>query len=492
MSIPVNKIVNVTLAATPKFPGRKGFGLLNLVGTSNRIPEVERYRIYADIDGVAEDFQASDNEYEAAQVFFAQAPRPSQLMISRRINTAGGTQGRRIGSTDHDDMTLINDMPPSSLLLTVDGVEHTVTGISFAAATDYLTTASILSAALAGASVPATAAYVTDHFEIISNSTGVSSTVILTAPEGGNVATTLGLLTSQGATSVTGTGGAGLEDPNAYLNAMQAKNSSWYGIIYADPTVSEADIKATALWVEARTKVFGYTTADADAKNPSDTTNLGYFFKNGNYHRTFGVWHNETEGEYAAVSAFARAFTVNFNGSNTTITLKFKQLPTIPPVEITENERLALVGFNLNYYTEFGESAMLAEGVMADGTFFDEVHGLDWQVNAIETNVFGYLYTRTTKVPQTDKGTAAIVQQCNKALDEGVRNGLLAPGVWHGDDLGEIKSGDLLPKGYYVYVQPVDEQNQSDREARKAPPIQIIAKGGGAIHFADIALTFER
>jgi len=135
---------------------------------------------------------------------------------------------------------------------------------------------------------------------------------------------------------------------------------------------------------------------------------------------------------------------------------------------------------------------MLAEGVMASGKFFDERHGLDWLQNAIETNVFGYLYTRTTKVPQTDKGVAALVQQTEKALREGVNNGLLAPGVWNGMDLGEVSSGDFLPKGFYVYAQPVAEQNQSDREARKAPPIQVIAKGAGAIHFADITVTFER
>jgi hypothetical protein len=73
-----------------------------------------------------------------------------------------------------------------------------------------------------------------------------------------------------------------------------------------------------------------------------------------------------------------------------------------------------------------------------------------------------------------------------------VNNGLLAPGVWNGGDLGEMKTGMFLPKGYYVYAQPVAQQNQSDRDARKAPPIQAIIKGAGAIHFADITVTFQR
>jgi hypothetical protein len=117
---------------------------------------------------------------------------------------------------------------------------------------------------------------------------------------------------------------------------------------------------------------------------------------------------------------------------------------------------------------------------------------LDWLQNAVETNVFGYLYTRTTKVPQTDKGVAALVQQVEKACEEGVNNGLLAPGLWNGNDLGEVKAGDFLPEGYYIYAQPVALQNQSDREARKSPPIQGLLKGAGAIHSVSITLTFER
>ena len=38
----------------------------------------------------------------------------------------------------------------------------------------------------------------------------------------------------------------------------------------------------------------------------------------------------------------------------------------------------------------------------------------------------------------------------------------------------------------------MDEQAQSDREARKAPPIQIAVKLRGAIHFVDVAITVNR
>ena len=188
----------------------------------------------------------------------------------------------------------------------------------------------------------------------------------------------------------------------------------------------------------------------------------------------------------AHFSAAARASTVNFDLADSTITLKFKQLPGVTPSIITESERRGLTSKNINYYTNFGKSRMLAESTMAqDGVFIDEVHGVDWLQNAIETNVFGYLYAHPTKVPQTDKGVAALEQQVRLALQEAVRNGLIAPGT-------NYLTGEFMEKGFVTWAQPVGEQNQSDREARKAPPIYFLAKGAGAIHSVDIAGVFQR
>jgi hypothetical protein len=55
-----------------------------------------------------------------------------------------------------------------------------------------------------------------------------------------------------------------------------------------------------------------------------------------------------TSSKYAALSAFGRAFTVNFNGSNTTITLKFKQEPGITYETLTANQAAALDAKNCN------------------------------------------------------------------------------------------------------------------------------------------------
>ncbi|EBC2494115.1 DUF3383 family protein, partial [Salmonella enterica subsp. enterica serovar Newport] len=112
-----------------------------------------------------------------------------------------------------------------------------------------------------------------------------------------------------------------------------------------------------------------------------------------------------TSSKYAALSAFGRAFTVNFNGSNTTITLKFKQEPGITYETLTTDQAAVLDAKNCNVFVYYqNDTAILQQGVMSSGDFFDERHGLDWLQNYVQTNLYNLLYTSTTKVPQTDAG----------------------------------------------------------------------------------------
>lgn len=490
MSIPVSKVVRVNVLTSPTFPSRKGFGLLLIAGESARLPLGQRIRFYSDMDGVAVDFSSSDEEYKAAQVFFSQSPAPSQLAIGRRFPS--GAPGELMGSVSGftTDIPTWQAVTAGSVRLIVDGNTRNLSAMNFSADATLTAVASRIQTALVAAgSTGATVTYDGTRFIVRSGTTGVSSTVAYatTTGAGTDISTMLGLTAAQLGTI---TNGIASETMSGSLDALQVFDGSWYGLTLAASGTTEQNLKDAAAWVEARVKVFGYTTAASNVQDGANSSDIATFFKNQGYRRTIGVW--DDNDAYAVVSALARAFIVNFGEQNSTITLKFKTMPTVSPISINETQRLAFVAKNINYYAYFGESAMLAEGVMANGVFFDEVHGLDWLQNAIETNVFGYLYTRTTKVPQTDKGVAQIVSQVDKAMAEGVNNGLIAPGTWGGSNLGEVSQGDFLAKGYYIYAQPVALQNQSDREARKAPPIQVIAKGAGAIHSVDVTVTFER
>lgn len=488
MTIPVSKVVKVNILTSPTFPARKGFGLLLIVGKSARLPIGQRIRFYGDMDAVGVDFSSTDEEYKAAQVAFSQSPRPSELAIGRRFDVAAA--GELLGSTTSYEQTISTwaAITNGSFKIDIDGAPVTIAGVNFSAVTNLNGVAAAIQAVLTVALAGATITFEGGRFVVRSATTGSTSTVgyAYTHTSGTDISALLGLdAASQGITSA----GVDAEAIADSLDALQNYNASWYGLAFTKE-ITEQNAKDAAAWVEARVKVLGYTTKFGAVADGGVTTDIGTFFKTSGYSRTLTVFDNNDD--YAAVSALARGFTVNFNAQNSTLTLKFKQMPGITPVAITESQRLALTSKNVNYYSVFGDSAMLAEGVMSNGRFFDEVHGLDWFQNAIETNVFGFLYTRTTKVAQNDKGVAQLVQQVEAACRDAVNNGLLAPGVWNGTEVGEIEVGDFLDKGYYIYAQPVAEQNQSDREARKAPPIQVLAKGAGAIHFADITVEFGR
>ncbi|MFS7251251.1 DUF3383 family protein [Rahnella rivi] len=270
--------------------------------------------------------------------------------------------------------------------------------------------------------------------------------------------------------------------------------NSWYGLHLADeddPSATDMLSVASALQAATVSRILAYTTQDLEVLDPASTTDLPSRLKAASYSRTFGQYSSSSR--YAALSAFGRAFTVDFSGNNTTITLKFKQEPGITYETLVASQADALEAKNCNVYVLYdNDTAILEQGVMANGDFFDERHGLDWLQNTVQTADYNTLYTSTTKVAQTDPGTTTRMAAIELALSQAVKNGLFAPGKWTGGPIGQIITGDYLTKGYYMYADTVDNQLQADREKRKGVPIQVACKLAGAVHYSSVAITVVR
>ncbi|HGV4805211.1 TPA: DUF3383 family protein [Klebsiella pneumoniae] len=288
-------------------------------------------------------------------------------------------------------------------------------------------------------------------------------------------------------------------EAGAVETLLQAVNAclqytNWYGLAIADSAdLVEADVISVAAAIEASSlsRILAVTTADVNVLVSGNTDNIGYKLEAAGYSRTF--WQYSSSSKYAAISAFGRAFTVNFTGNNTTITLKFKTEPGVTHETLTTAQASAIDAINGNVYVYYAnDTAIIQQGVMANGDFFDERHGLDWLQNYVQTNLYNLLYTSATKIPQTDAGVTRLMTNVEASLDQAVNNGLIAPGVWNGGPIGQIESGDTLTKGYYVYADAVANQAQSDREARKSPVIQAAIKLAGAIHYGDVQINVVR
>lgn len=496
MSIPVSSIVNVGITIGATFPQRKGFGILNCVtAETGVIGFAERIRYYSDAEGVAADWPGSSEVVAAANSYFGQQPKPTDFAVSVRAASAVAAELRGGSVVDNAaNLALFTAITDGSFTISIDGTSEDVTGIDFTGDTNLTDVAATIEAVLqAIVTLPfptSTVTYEQGRFFIRSGTTGASSTIsFLTAVSPATGTDISGLLEMQQGQG-TKTDGLDPETITEALNAIEEKNNDWYGLMFTkevrDLVVinTESAVTAAAAWVQARVKTFFNTSNDLDVLDSVTTTDIASVLNNANYTRTMTTF-SRTVDQYPSASAAGRAFTVDFSQPNSTITLKFKQLPGITVEDLTTNEKNVLDSKRANAFFRVGaDSEIYAESFMAGDFFFDEIHGVDWLTDAIQTEVFGYILSRPTKVPYTDQGVAALEQQLIKVLDEAVRNGLAAP--------GETIDGRFLPNGYETVTIPVADVSASEKQNRQYNGLSFTVIGAGAIHGVQIQGVFER
>lgn len=484
----VDRVVKVAVNLQPLAAGRRNFGVLCIAGDSAVIDGLERLRSYTSIEGVADDFGTTDPEYLAALLYFSQSPKPSILYIARwvREDSPGLLYGG-MATTTMETWTAITD---GSMSLAIDGDAVALTSLDFHSATNMNGVASVINTAL-GSDGDCT--WDGTKFIITSGTAGADSSVgyATSGASGTNVSALAGLTAALAYDPVPG---YDAETPVQCAETLADVSGEWYGLMFAAsamPTDDQSVAVAGFIKAASKARVFGYTVTDIRAKSAVYASDLFTRLKALSYDRSIGQF--STSSPYAVASLLGRAFTVNFNANRSTITLKFKTEPGIVAETITETEATALAAKNANVFVNYdNDTAIVQEGKVASGAYFDEVHGLDWLQNAIQTECFNLLYQSKTKVPQTESGVGQIVSTIAKVCREAINNGLIAPGVWNADGFGQLAQGDYLPQGFYIYSQPIVDQAQSEREARKAPPIQVAAKLAGAVHFVDVAIDVNR
>lgn len=485
----VNRLISVSVTLSPQAAQYANFNSLLIVGDSNVIGVGQRIRTYNELSAVAADFGTSAPEYVAADYFFSQVPQPSSLMIGRWARTA--TSGYLPGgvlTTAQQALSLWTAITSGGFDITIDGTAHTLTGLNFSAVTNLNGVASDITAALSSAG---TCTWNGSNFTITSASTGTSSAVgYATAPASGTDISTMLALTV--ATASPAVAGIAAESALAAVTILDANATPWYGLMFATPDIADSDHEAIAAYIEGASNphIYGVSTTETTVLSSTVTTDIASVLMGSGYNRTFVQY---SAMPYAAASFFGRAFTVNFNGNNTMITMMYKTEPGITPETLSLTQANTLDSKNCNYYVYYNNNtAILQNGNMCSGRFFDEVQGTDWLRNRIQVDLWNVLYTSSTKIPQTDAGNQLLVNTVNNACAAAVNNGLVAPGTWNSTGFGTLNQGDNLPKGYYVYAAPVSTQSQADREARKSMPIQAAIKLAGAIHSVDVSVLVNR
>lgn len=195
-----------------------------------------------------------------------------------------------------------------------------------------------------------------------------------------------------------------------------------------------------------------------------------------------------TQARLMAAAYAGRALCVDFNGSQTMLTMHLKELIGITPdpgITQTILETCKTIGADVYVYIGPLPKVFSTGG----NTFYDQIYGTLWLTFALQVSVFNAIATTFTKIPQTEAGMSILRNAVTAILQQSVVNGFAAPGAWNSPTLfgnpDDLRNNVLL-YGWYLYSQPVNAQSQTQRVARIAPVIQAALKLAGAVQQANV------
>lgn len=185
---------------------------------------------------------------------------------------------------------------------------------------------------------------------------------------------------------------------------------------------------------------------------------------------------------------------VNFNGSNTAITMSLKQLSGVAidaGINQTVFNACATAGVDVYGGITNYPCVSFSQGA---NKYFDEVFNLIWFVSSLKVAGFNALATTGTKVPQTEAGVSVLKTAYRNVCLTGVSNAYIAPGTWTSSEWFGNQTdfiNNIANAGFYIYSQPVSQQSASVRITRAAPLIQIAIKEAGAIQSTSIIVSIN-
>lgn len=488
-------VVNVEITLAPVPSSYRNFGATLILGASNVIDVSQRIRNYANLDEVTLDFGNTDPEYLAADLFFSQSPQPSILYIGRWAQNGSSAilHGAPLSATAQ--AALLASFPTlttGSTEFTIDGTQQTLSDLNFSAVTNMNGAAAVINTALGSHATCVWNANYT-RFDVESDSVGTSSSITYGSPSGSgtDISTSFGFTAASGATPPID--GIAAETPLTCITTLANLTNAWWASMFAEPSVgaiTDSEHVAVAAFIEAASpsRCYGVTSMEAAVLDPTSDSDLASLMMAGQYTRTLTQYSSSSD--FAVASFFGRMATVDFTANNSVITMKFKTEPGVTAETLTETQAATLNSKNCNVFVNYDNgTAIIQQGVMASGLFFDVRQCADWLQNQVQTDVFNLLYQSPTKIPQTDPGIHQIAVTIGNDLQDGVTNGFIAPGIWNSSlEFGTLQTGQTLNTGYYVYQPPVSSQSETDRSERIAPTIQCAIKLGGAVHSANVQI----
>lgn len=489
-TLPLSDVVNVSVNVGPVASVRTNFNGGLIIGQSNIISTDDRIKKYSKLaDMTADGWTGNEPEYLAAQIYFSQSPQPSHIAIGRW----------QTPETAVAAVTACRNADGEWYACIVCGASK----VDIQAVSAYIEAAS-----------PASVYFYTTHdSDVLSGTSGNIMDIL----SNNSAHRTLG----QYSTDSVDTAGYEVGAAEAATDIHSGTANEFKIAVDGDETpkaitltltnCTSGDTTAAEMEKQIRAvggTVYGSVTVEYSVNHyvitspnygegsqirvtAGDTNDISVALKIGAANGATDIDGTTTYKE-AAAAIMGYAMGSNTQTANSAYELFGKSEVGITAEQVTNTELTKIKSYNGNVYVNRGTVYNLFEnGTMHDGTYFDEVLNLDVLSNALQIAVVNE-FTGQGKIPQTDDGMELLVNVLTAPLENAVNTGFIAPGVWNSAPILTVKTGDVLTSGYKILFDSISGQSQADREARKAPPVYILAKLAGAMHNLQIGLYVNR
>lgn len=484
--VPLSYTINVSLSALPQ--GVADYNTNSIAIFSNEPAGFsESYRAYLTPTSVAEDFGSSSLTNKMANALFQPVPNfrtGNGYLYVFPFNGVDATSGSLITADISANVDNFKPISDGALNISIDGETYIVTDLDFTSVKNLEDIVTVLKKKALDVDIKVNSGTI----EFTSRRAGLSSSVsiaVLTQSEGTDLSGA-SFLDASNASITAGTDASGETLAEA---VARAQKEVYFGGVLTTQIVDDTTRIENATEIQALDCVY-YDSLQSLA----DIEELGATIKSAGLGKTRTLAYSDNNGKTAVATYASIASSVNYNGSNTVNTMNLKTLTgTSGDSGLTDTYVLSA---NTNGVDIYGITGGISVVYSNDNNgYTDDIKGQLWLKKALEVAGFNYLRQTNTKIPQTEEGMAGLKNAYAQICEQGIRNGFIASGSWNGivpfGNPEKFKEA-IEQKGYYIYSIPVALQSQTEREARKAPVVQIAIKCGGALHFSDVIVTIQR
>ena len=388
----LDSIIQVVITSDGRGVSRKSFGVPLAIGRhDNYTEEVREYTLStATTDMVTDGFTTNDPLYRAVRSLAASTPKPEKVLVGRLLNsfTQIFTLEVKTGVVETGKVFAFNLVSPA-------GVVTAISYTAIALDTETIVAAAIaaLINAVAGITVPVPGAAI-----LTATADNVDEMWLITG---------LNILNWDYADVTVDTSLA------TELAGLTAINSTWYGLILADPS-SNVRNTALAASIETQERIFGAVTRDTAVGDGASTTDFMFLANAAQYFRTYGIYSGD-QASHAAAAWMGNRFPADPGSS----TWSYKVLSGTIVDSLSAGFVTAVKAKKGNYYIEIADAPVTREGRMSSGEWIDVIRGRDWLKVRLQERLFGLLIN-TPKIPYTNAGIAQVEAQVKAQMTEGI------------------------------------------------------------------------